>query len=158
MLSAHLGPGRHVVVRREVAGWAGPFSAPAARRGARAIVRSRRTGLLGDRCTVEFADGRRAEVRARDLRPTVFGHGEESWRRYRVNRLGIRIGMAILSIAAAIGVVRYYLDGGSTAGLLAALPEAAIGTLLQVGDAVVGAIGLPLAIVAAIVIWRWRRG
>lgn len=158
MLGARLGPGRHVVVRREVAGWAGPFSAPVARRGARGIVRSRRTGLLGDRCTVEFADGHRAEVRARDLRPTLFGHGEESWRRYRANRLGIQIGMAILAIPAVIGVVRYHLEGGSTAALLAALPEAAIDALLQVGNTVIGAIGLPLTIVAAIVVWRWRRG
>lgn len=158
MLGSSLGPGRHVIVRRQVDGWAGPFSAPAGRPGTRGIVRSRRSGLVGDRCLVEFADGRRVEVRARDLRPILIGRGDESWQRYRANRRGVQIGMAILSIPAVIGVVRYYLDGGSTAGLLAALPEAATCALLLVADTVVGAIGLPLTIVAAVAIWRWRRG
>jgi hypothetical protein len=157
MLGLGISPGRHVVVRRDVAGWAGPFSAPLARRGARGIVRSR-ARLLGDRYTVEFADGRRAEIRARDLRPTAFGHGEDSWQRYRANRRGVQIGMAILSVPAVIGLIRYYLDGGSTAGLVAALPGAAITGLLQVGSLVVGAIGLPLAIVLVIAVRRWWKG
>lgn len=157
MLGPGIGPGRHVVVRRDVAGWAGPFSTPLARRGAHGIVRSR-AGWFDGRYTVEFADGRRAQVRGRDLRPTAFGHGEDSWQRYRANRLGIQIGMAILSVPAVIGLIRYYLDGGSTAGLVAALPDAAITGLLQVCGTVVGAIGLPLTIVVAVAVWRWRKG
>ena len=87
----------------------------------------------------------------------MFGHGEASWERHHDLRRGFHLGLLILAIPAIIGVIRYYLHGGSTAGLIAAAPGAVGDVLLRLVAGIVGLIGLPMLVVFTGLIWLWRR-
>ena len=65
-------------------------------------------------------------VRGRDLRRAWSGaRGEQQWQRYKETKLGISLGMfAVFGLPALIGLVPYYLHGGTTAELVAALHQA----------------------------------
>src|ERR1035438_8325758 len=90
--------GQHVVLRRDLDGWLGPLGYPAVRRGARGIVRSQPAGFFSDRYEVEFLHGGRVHVSGRHLRPAMYGHGEEAWRRHKANRARVRLGMFLQTL------------------------------------------------------------
>ncbi len=79
------------------------------------------------------------------------------WQNRRQWELGIRLGMfLVFGLPALIGLFRYFvLEGGSTAGLVAALPEVMLETVLEV-IAVVGPLGA-LVIVAILLVLRRTR-
>jgi hypothetical protein len=150
--------GQHVVLRRDLDGGLWPLGYPAVKRGARGIVRSQPAGFFSDRYEIEFLHGGRVRVSGRHLRPAMYGRGEDAWRRYKANRAGVRLGMLLLALPAIIAVARYYLHGGTTAGLIAATPEAVGGTLLGASGKVIGLIGLPLFLLLVGILWlRARR-
>ena len=157
LFSASFSEGQHVVLRRDLDGWLGPLGFPAVKRGARGIVRSQPAGLFSGRYEVELVHGGRVRVSGRHLRPAMYGHGEEAWRRYKANRAGVRFGILLLTLPAIVAVVRYYLHGGSTAGLLAALPGAVGSTLLAVFGRLAGLLGTPLLVLVIVGLWLWRR-
>jgi hypothetical protein len=143
--------GQHVVLRRDLRDWLG---ARRLRRGTRGIVRSRPAGLFGDRYEVEFPSGEVRQVPGRQLRPALYGHGEEAWRRYRAHRAGFKLGLLILALPAIAALARYYLHGGSTSGLVAALPAAALAGGARLLEGLVGLIGLPVVLLLAVA-WMW---
>jgi hypothetical protein len=124
------------------------------RKGTRGIVRTRPSGWLSDRYEIEFSPGGRVWVSSRYLRPALYGHGDQAFRRYQANRVGIRLGLfLIFGLPAAVAIIRYYLGGGDTAGLIAALPGALLDQLGQL----LGLIALPTACLCLVAIWLWRR-
>ena len=160
MFGQSLSVGQHVVLGRDVDAWLGPLGYPAAKRGTRAIVRERPSGFFSDRYVVELTTGRRLSISGRQLKPAVFGgHGDEAWWRYKANRAGVRIGMALSALPAVFQIVRFYLAGGTTAELVASLPGAVLGLL---GDAIAVADRfdlmplLALGLVAVLVMRRLR--
>jgi hypothetical protein len=157
MLGYGLSEGQHVVVRRDINGWAGPLGYPDVKKGTRAIVRSG-PGWFGSSYTIEIASGRQLSVSGRDLRPAAFGQGEESWSRYKATRSGIRLGMFVLMIPALVALARYYMSGGSTAGLVAALPDAIFSTLADLFGGAISLVGLPIVLIGVALLWLRARG
>jgi hypothetical protein len=145
--------GQHVIARRDLASTFGPFGDPAVRKGTRGIVREP-PGWFSDRYEVEFASGVTRPVSARDLCPALYGHGEDAWRRYRANRAGVRLGLFLLfGLPGAIAVLRYYLAGGTTQELVAALPMAILEEIVGLGSA----LGAPVVLALLAGIWLWRK-
>jgi hypothetical protein len=157
VLLSSFAEGQHVVAKRDLDGWLGPLGYPAVKRGTRGIVRALPAGLFSDRYEVEFLYGGRVRVSGRHLRPALYGRGEEAWRRYKAHRVGVRLGMLVLTLPAIVAIISYYLHGGSTAGLIAAAPAAVGDVLLRLVAGIVGLIGLPMLAVATGVMWLWRR-
>jgi hypothetical protein len=155
MLGSSFSVGDHVVALRDLDGLMGKLGYPAVKRGTRGIVRERATGWFSDRYTVEFHRGGTLRVRGSDLRrPWSGARGELQWKRYKETKLGISLGIfVIFGLPMIVGLVPYYLHGGSTAELIAALPTA----LLDSIAGVIAAVGLPLAIIAGMVFWARAR-
>jgi len=153
MFGQALSEGDHVIATKHLGGLFGP----SVRRGSRGIVRGRSHGLFSTSYDVEFASGRHASVNGRDLRRAPFGHGDASWERHRDLRRGFHLGLLILAVPAIIGVVRYYLHGGSTAGLVGALPDVVAGTVFSLGATAVSLLGIPLVLLICGLLWLHRR-
>lgn len=153
MLFGSFSEGQHVVTRRDIEGAFGPLGYPAVKKGTRGIIRSV-PGWFSGRYTVEFATGGTRSVPGRDLRPALYGHGDEAWRRYKANRAGIKLGLFIVfGLPAAVALLRFYASGGTTAELVAALPQAVLEELLGL----MAWIGLPVALAFAGAVWVWRK-
>jgi hypothetical protein len=149
--------GAHVVAQRDVQGWLGSLGYPVIKKGTRGIVRSLPRGWFNDRYLVEFSSGRRVPVAGRYLRPALVGHGDDAWRRYKANRTGMRLGLFLLSLPTLLGVAKYYLEGGSTAGLVAAMPEAILMALGAVVGRTFELVGVPLGVAVLLAVWLWRK-
>lgn len=153
MIFGGFSEGDHVVLREDLYGCLGALGYPIARRGTRAIVRRPPTWFSG-RYEVEIASGRRLLVSGRKLRPAPYGHGDEAWRRWKANRQGVRLGMFIvLGLPAAVAVVRYYAEGGTTSGLVTALPGAVLAVVMDL----IGVISLPVAALVGVLLWALHR-
>jgi hypothetical protein len=153
MFGSTLSDGDHVIAARHLGGLFGP----SVRRGSRGIVRGRSHGFFSTTYNVEFAPGQQVAVSGRNLKRAFFGHGEASWERHHELRRGFHLGLLILAMPAIIGVVRYYLHGGSTAGLIGALPGAIAGTVLSLGSRAVGLLGVPLFLIICGLLWLHHR-
>lgn len=147
--------GDHVLASCDLDGWMGALGYPIVTKGTRGIVRERPTGWFSDRYKVEFHRGGTVMVRGADLRRAWSGaHGDDQWKRYKDTKLGLSIGMCVVfGLPVLIGLVPYYLHGGSTAELVAALP----GALLEGIVGLVAAIGLPLTILGGLLLWTRSR-
>ena len=158
MLTGNLKVGTHVVAKRDIEGWMGSVGAPLARKGARGIVRSEPTFLTG-RVTVEFSNGQTAEVKGSDLKPTVFGHGEESWQRHQRGRFVINLLVASVVVGPALMIALARLAQGDSLGeAIGSIPVTVLSTLGQLLAQSAALIGLPLFIVLVLVLgWRSRR-
>lgn len=153
MIFGSFSEGQHVVAGRDIHGALGPLGYPAVKKGTRGIIRAL-PGWLSSRYTVEFASGGTRTVPGRDLRPALYGHGDEAWRRYKANRVGVRIGLFVMfGLPATIALLRYYMGGGTTAELVAALPQALLAELMSL----VAAVGLPMFLLVVCAVWLWRR-
>ena len=155
MFGASYSVGDHVVATGDLDGWMGKLGYPAVKKGTRGIVREVPSGWFSDRYKVEFHRGGAVMVRGRDLRRAWSGaRGEQQWKRYKETKLGISLGMfAVFGLPALIGLVPYYLHGGTTAELVAALP----GAVLEGAFELVAAIGLPLTVLAVGFLWLRSR-
>jgi len=150
--------GDHVRARRDLAGGfldtlTGGTAIPEGRRG---IVREVGSGLLRTRYAVEFEDGfgtrTLRDLTDDDLRRGA-GHGESSWQWGRDVRRGVRLGLFVaFTLPALLAAAWYFLQGGTPAGLVAAVVVAAVdGVLALLGPVI------PL-LVAAGVVWLVVRG
>lgn len=132
---------------------AGRTSIPRGRTG---IVREVSRGLFNESATVEFHDGMFTRtvrhVPGHHLRKTG-GHGEASFSRSREWRRGVRLGLLACNIPLMYALVRYYLAGGTTAGLVPA-------ALMAVADTMVTLLGHPVIAlaIAGVVFLRVRAG
>lgn len=142
--------GQHVIARRRLDGWPG---AGVVRKGMRGVILKRPRGWFSDTYLVEFSNGRRIAMSGRHLKPALFGHGHGAWRRHQEVRQGIRLGFLLLfGVPSALALLEYYGGGGSTAGLIAALPQALLLGLLQILQ-LAGFPGIVLVLLGA---WLWR--
>lgn len=150
MFGSSFAVGDHVVASCDLDGWMGKLGYPAVKKGTRGIVRERPTGFFSDRYKVEFHRGGMVMVRGGDLHRAWSGaRGEQQWKRYKETKLGISIGMfVVFGLPVIIGLVPYYLHGGSTAELIAAFPRA----LVEGIAGLVAATGLPLAILGILLL------
>src|SRR4051794_2348457 len=98
------------------------------RRGQRGIVRDVHAGFIfGTEYLVEFSDGwltHTERVKPGDVRRRAFDGGEESWSSRRQWEVGVRLGLFLaFGLPALCALFRYFVfDGGTAAGLVAALP------------------------------------
>jgi hypothetical protein len=124
---------------------------PSIRRGRTGIVREVDHGFFTDRVTVEFHDGlftrTVSSIPSHRLRKTG-GQGEGAFQRGRTWRRGVRLGLLLANVPLLIALVRYFLAGGTTAGLVPAALDAALGLVVvllghpPVALVVVGAVAL----------------
>jgi hypothetical protein len=156
MLFGRLERGQHVIARRDLRSGLGVLAQPRVRRGTRGIVRGSEHGLLRERYRVEFANGALMTVGSEELRRARFGHGDAAWHRRQETRNGVHLGLFLLTIPAIVAVARYYLRGGTTAGLAAALPGALAGALGDLASAV-GVVPFALGLLAFLAYARMRR-
>jgi hypothetical protein len=155
MFGAALEPGQQVRAVRDVKDWLG---CRVAKRGQRGIVRKAIPGgwFSQDQYEVEFADGlftRRVRVKAADVRRRAFDTGESGWKSAREWQVGMRLGLFVaFGLPALFGLARYFLfDHGTASGLIAALPGAALGTVVDVA-AIIG----PLGVIAVLALMYLR--
>jgi hypothetical protein len=139
--------GQHVIAKKALnGGWPGTRQIP---KGQRGIIRALPSGFFDTRYSVEFVSGT-VYAKDRDIKPAMFGGGDESWRKYQQTRQGIALGMFLL---AAVPLASWYLSGGGTTELIAAVP----GVILEFAGQIIGVLGLPLALVAGLVLWLRSR-
>jgi hypothetical protein len=157
IFSGDLRPGQQVRTVRDVKDWAG---STAVKRGKRGIVRKTERGFLFFQTSyvVEFGDGlmtRRVRVRASDIRGRLFDGGEAGWRARHDWEVGIRLGLfCVFGLPALWAVVHYLVfDGGSVEELVAALPMAVLGAIVDLLQ-VVGPAG---ALLIGLVLWLRTR-
>lgn len=154
MLGPSYTEGAHVIARRDVPGVLGPLGYPRIHKGTRGIVRSRPASWFSDRYQVEFSPGGQTWISSRYLRPALYGHGDAAFRAYRANRTGVQLGLfVVVGLPALVAAARYYANGGSTSGLIAALPAAALGAFAQL----LALVGLPVLLATIVGIAAWRR-
>jgi hypothetical protein len=149
--------GQQVRAVRDVKNWAG---VRVIRRGQGGIVREVHSGFLfGTEYVVEFSDGwltHNERVRHADVRRRVFDSGDEGWSSRRQWELGIRLGLFVaFGLPALFALIRYFVfDGGTTDDLIAALPDAVLGSVMD-AIAILGPLGV--ALVAGALYLRSRR-
>lgn len=147
LLGSSLLEGQHVVARRDLNGWLGPIGYPRVRKGTRGVVVRRPSGILGSRYVVEFVRGGRMSVSGRDLKPTLLGPSSDL-------RSGVRIGLFVAAVVpTAFAVVGYYVHGGTTSGLIAALPAATLTSIEDLVGAIATVTGIPATLIGLLVIW-----
>jgi hypothetical protein len=79
---------------------------------------------------------------------------EDARRRRRANRAGVKLGLfLVFGLPGAIAVLRYYLAGGTTSELVAALPMAILEEIVGLA----GALGAPTLLALLAGIWVWRK-
>lgn len=151
MLGSSFSVGDHVVATNDLDGWLGRLGCPAVKKGTRGIVREVPSGWFNGRYKVEFHRGGTVVVRGNELRRAWSGaHGEQQWKRYKDTKLGISLGLfVVFTLPVLIGLIPYYMHGGTTAELVAALPGAFLDGVVEL----VAAIGLPLTVLTVVVLW-----
>jgi len=146
--------GQHVIARREIHGITGRFGPPLVRKGARGIVRSGPFGILSSRYRVDFIGAGLVWVSESELKPALIGHGEEAFRWHRLARRRIKIGLfVVFGLPVLVELVMFFLGGGSSADLVAALP-----LLMMKGfSELLRTLGFGATAVALVVFWLIRR-
>lgn len=146
--------------RSLAAGWGDIFTGGrSVRRGATGIVKDVHPGVFVDRYTVEFSTGFLPtvchRVRERDLKRLRSFAPARSYEMRRDVAIGVRTGLLILAIWAAIQTGWYFADGGSLDGLVVGV----FNELLAIVLALVARLGpvLFMPVVAYVLIWRRRR-
>jgi hypothetical protein len=147
MVAGSFVEGQHVVARRDLDGWMGPAGYPRVRKGTTGVIVQRPAGLFSDRYVVDFSRSGQMHVHGRDLKPTLFGPRNDF-------RAGVHLGLILLiAIPVLFALTRYYIGGGSTSGLISALPEAVLGGVLGL----VEMLSLPVLACILGVVWLRHR-
>src|SRR3954447_4853859 len=152
--------GQQVRAVRDVKNWAG---LRVVKRGQRGIVRDVHSGFLfGTDYDIEFSDGlltHTERVKHADVRRRVFDGGEQGWSSRRQWAVGIRLGLFVaFGLRALFALFCYFVfNGGTTDALIAALPDAILGSVLDV-IAILGPAGAALVAGALYLRSRSRRG